>query len=271
MIETAKFAERLVRQKGTSEQPSLAELSGQFQHLRCVVEGKLLRLTLDRPRKRNAMNAELTGELERVVACLEATEKEVRVVIVAGAGEAFCAGDDVGDLPDRETEAADLSLRRGALFQQITELPQIFIAAIDGLCLGGGLVLASACDFRVATHRSQLGLPEVRLGWPPNYGMGIVQSLVGRSSALELALTGQPIDGQRAQAMGLVNRVVAVAQLKTEVDNLARQVESLPAEALAAAKRLLAPGSVWSDEVATRSFVSCLSLEAAKESRKRFR
>ena len=182
----------------------------------------------------------------------------------------FRAGDDVGDLPVSDAEAADLSLRRGALFQQITELPQIFIAAIDGLCLGGGLVLAASCDFRIATHRARLGLPEVRLGWPPNYGMGIVQSLVGRGRTLELALTGESYDGQGADAMGLVNRVVAVAQLKTEVDNLARQLESLPAEALGAAKQLLAPGSNWSDDVATRFFVSCLSLDAAKQSRARF-
>ena len=89
VIETRKFADRLARQKGSSEQPSFAELAGQLQHLRCVLEGKLLRLTLDRPQKRNAMNAKLTEELERVVAWLEATNEEVRVVVVAGAGETF--------------------------------------------------------------------------------------------------------------------------------------------------------------------------------------
>lgn len=177
----------------------------------------------------------------------------------------------MGDLPENAEEARSLSLRRGVLYRQITELPQVVIAAIDGLALGGGCVLAAACDFRIATHRARLGLPEVSLGWPPNYGMGILQSLIGRGRLLELALSGQGIRARRAEEIGLVNRVVSPIQLEAEATNLARAFETMSAAAIASTKRLLAVDRRWSDEAAAEAFVDCLTSETARNSIGRFR
>ena len=212
----------------------------------------------------------MTDELERLVEWLDHNCASVRVAIVSGADGTFCTGDDVGDLPDTLGEARELSLRRGNLYRRITELPQIVIGAIDGMALGGGLVFAASCDFRIATHRAKFGLPEVLLGWPPNYGMGIVQSLIGRGAALGLALSGETIDSRRAESIGLVNRVVSPAQLETETTRLAEQLALVPPQALSSAKQLLSPCKTWCDERAADEFVNCLSSEAAKKSIQRF-
>jgi enoyl-CoA hydratase/carnithine racemase/predicted thioesterase len=268
VIETSQFAKRLTEHKGF-EGP--LEPEAQFQWLKCERHGALLNVVLDRVSKKNAMNQGLTEELEQLVTSLPRRFPEIRVVVVKGAGGNFSAGDDVGDLPQDPQEAAALSLRRGALFQRITELPQIFLAQIDGLCLGGGLVLASACDFSVASYRATLGLPEVTLGWPPNYGMGIVVSRVGRSMALDLAYSGQRLEAGAAKAAGLVNRVVPVAQMDAEIRNWTESLMQLPPLALRETKSLLAPGQSWSDEVATKAFLRCLAEEPAKRSISRFR
>ena len=241
-----------------------------FNTLQCVVSDGLLRLTLNRPRKRNAISAEMTTELEQLVEWLE-HKSDVRVVIVAGADNTFCAGDDVGDLPDSLGESKRLSIRRGALYQRMTELPQVLIAAMDGLVLGGGFVFASACDFRVATHRAKLGMPEVLLGWPPNYGLAIVQSLLGRGRTLELTLGGETMDARRAETIGFVNRIVSQTQLDVEAMRLANKLLAMPPQALTAAKQQLAPGTRWSDAAAADVFAECLATEVAQKSIAKFK
>lgn len=272
IIKTRKLVERLAAEKGSvSQHPVIStELPNQFKFLKCVVNGPLLQISLNRPNKRNAINSEMTGEFEQLANWLEQNQLEVRVVVIRGEGDAFCAGDDVSDIPNDDANARELSLRRGALYQHITELPQVFIAAIDGLTLGGGFVLAAACDLRICTVRTKFGLPEVTLGWPPNYGMGIVQSLIGRSHTLELAICGEMIDAHRAKEIGLVNRIVTPNSIEREVQELAERIMSLPGPAVSFAKQLLAPGTSWSDQIASNKFVECLSTEHAKESRNRF-
>lgn len=273
IISTEKFAERLKAQKSSpihGQFSTLSDLISTFVHLRCEAYGSILHITLDRPNKRNAINAQMTCELEQLADCLERRSNDIRVVIVSGSGDTFCAGDDVGDLPDDAEAARDLSLRRGSLYQQLTELPQIFIAAIDGLAIGGGFVFASACDLRVSTFRAKFALPEVSLGWPPNYGMGIVQARIGNSHSMALALTGDMIDAQHAKSVGLVHRVVAPTQLSSSAMELAKQLTAQPRDALTAAKQLLAPGQTWSDVTASNRFVKCLTTEDAITSRRRF-
>lgn len=272
VIRTSKFAQRLAQQKPVAQSTSdvVAELP-QTRSIMLRQSGRLVRMTLNRPQKRNAISTEMTEEMEQIVDWLQESAAQVGVVIVGGANNTFCAGDDVGDLPRQLEAARELSLRRGQVYQRITSLPQVFIAAIDGLALGGGFVLAAACDFRIGTHSAKLGLPEVRLGWPPNYGLGIVQSLIGRGAALQLALTGEPIDARRAESIGLLTRVVSPSQLEQHVSELAEQLTGLPPAAIVAAKRLLAPGVDWDDQRATDAFGECLSSEAARQSIARFR
>ena len=272
VIKTERFAQRLAEQK---PMPSVASASSAelpiLKTIDCKLTGELLRVTLNRPRKRNAISADMTAELERLVSWLAASPAGIRVVIVAGSNQTFCAGDDVGEIPDDPIAARELSIRRGSLYRQITELPQVFVAAIDGPALGGGFILAAACDFRIATHRATLGLPEVSLGWPPNYGLGIVNSLIGRGRALELTLSGEIIDARRAEAIGFVNRVVPQTQMGGEVKNLVNALLRLPAEALSAAKQQLSPTREWCDERAADTFVACLSTDAARKNIARFK
>ncbi len=268
VIQTRQFAERLSKHKGTA---GPLEPETQFRWLKHERQGAVLHIVLDRAHKKNAMHQALTEELEQLVASLPQRFPDIRVVVIQGAGGNFSAGDDVGDLPQGPQEAAALSLRRGALFQRITESPQIFLAQIDGLCLGGGLVLASACDFSVASYRATLGFPEVTLGWPPNYGMGIVVARVGRSVALDLACSGRRLEAAAAKAAVLVNRVVPVAQLDAEIQNWTESLLALPPLALRETKSLLTPGQAWSDEVATQAFLRCLKTETAKNSISRFK
>ena len=166
VIKAKKMADRIAQEKPISvvrnDLPATSLID-------CKREGSVLRLVLNRSSKRNAMNQQMTHEMEAIVQWLSVAS-DVHIVIVRGSGENFSAGDDVGDLPEESNEALGLSLRRGSLFSQIATLPQVFVAAIDGLALGGGLVLASACDIRIATLRAKLGLPEAKLGWLPNYG-----------------------------------------------------------------------------------------------------
>ena len=268
VIETTKFARRLEQQKPTDTKSSSLP---HVDSLDCQHSAGVLRVVLNRPRKRNAMTGEMTSAWEQIVDWLQVNQDTVRTVLVSGAANTFCAGDDVADLPNDVKAAKRLSVRRGELYQHITRLPQVFIAAIDGLALGGGLVLAAACDFRIATHRAQLSLPESSLGWPPNYGMGIVQSLIGRGRTLELALSGQMIDARQAASIGLVNQVVAARELMAAAEKMAGETAGKPASAIAATKQLLEPGTEWCDLKASELFGDCLATAEARQSISRFR
>jgi enoyl-CoA hydratase len=152
----------------------------------------------------------------------------------------------------------------------MTELPQILIAAIDGLAVGGGFVCACACDIRIATHNAKLGLPEVKLGWPPNYGLQIVQSIVGRANALRLAVSGEPISSSEAQRLGAVHEIIPAFRLREEARQLAEAVLALPPESVAATKQLFSLGSDGRDELATQSFLNCLQTKDARISIDKF-
>ncbi len=268
VIRTSKFAEKLAEQKKAS---GTIASSPEFKLLHCQRAGQMLTVSLNRPSKKNAMNQALTLELEQLLGVLNASPNETRVVVFRGSNENFSAGDDIGDIPEDAREAEELSLRRGALYQAITMSPQVFVAEIDGLCLGGALVLASACDFRISSQRASFGLPEVTLGWPPNYGMGIVLSLIGRAAGMELALTGRRLHARDAASLGLVNEVVPHTQLSEFAQQYATKMLQLPAEAIKEIKRLLAPGEVWSDQTATQAFMRCLKTDTAIENLRRFR
>ena len=180
------------------------------QNLTIAESGGIASLTIDRPKKLNALNAETLLELDAAFSRFGADES-VRAVIVTGTGDrAFVAGADISELA-RETGATGhrTALRGQALFRRIETLGKPVIAAINGFALGGGLELALACHVRIASPSAKLGLPEVTLGAIPGYGgTQRLARIVGRGRALEMILTGDPIDAQEAYRIGLVNRVV---------------------------------------------------------------
>ncbi len=183
-------------------------------------------LTINRPAKLNALNADVIDALERAFE-QAAADPDTRVVVLTGAGEkAFVAGADIGELQNLGPDEARQFVSRGnALMSRIESLGKPVIAAINGFALGGGCELALACTLRLASDRALLGLPEVKLGLIPGYGgTQRLSRLVGRGRALGMMLTGEPVKAQKALDMGLVNEVVAAETLAERAAVLAGQL-----------------------------------------------
>ncbi len=172
-------------------------------------------LTVNRPDKLNALNAGTISELESAFEQFRA-DASIRGLILTGAGEkAFVAGADVNELAAvAPLEARELSARGQRIFRLFETSPKPSIAAINGFALGGGLELAMCCTMRVASSKAKLGQPEVKLGISPGYGgTQRLPRLVGRGRALEMLLSGDPVDAAEAHRIGLVNHVVPQAEL----------------------------------------------------------
>jgi enoyl-CoA hydratase len=178
-------------------------------------EDGIVTLTVNRPDKLNALSARVVEELDDAVARLE-SDSTARAVIVTGAGDkAFAAGADIRELAALTPAGARAYAARGQrVLRRLETCGKISVAAVNGYALGGGLELAMACTVRFAAANSRLGLPEVKLGVIPGYGgTQRLPRLVGRGRALELLLSGEPVDAGEALRIGLVNQVVAQAEL----------------------------------------------------------
>lgn len=197
-------------------------------------------LTLNRPERLNALTAELIANFRAALATIRA-DTDTRVLVVTGGARCFCAGADItllDSLPGPlEAEAFLEDIR--TLFQQIEELPKPVIAAVVGPAIGGGFELALACDLCVAGTGARFGLPEVNLDLlPAAGGPRRLVRLVGPRWAKELLLTGRIVQAEEADRLGLANRVVPDADVLPVALDLARQIASKPATALAANKRV---------------------------------
>lgn len=183
-------------------------------------------LTLNRPEKLNALNQTVMEELLDCFGRLQ-QDDEVRVVILAGAGErAFAAGADVNELATQTPAAGKETSRRGQqVLELIEHLGKPVIAAIQGFALGGGCELAMACTLRIAAENALIGQPEVKLGLIPGYaGTQRLPRLIGKSAALQMILTGEPVAAPEALRIGLVNQVVPRSELLSAAEKLARQI-----------------------------------------------
>jgi len=175
-------------------------------------EGKVAIFTINRPERRNALDAEARDELIKATEDFQ-DDPDLWVGIITGDGEkAFCAGADVG--PRAGPGGARSGQDEWAAFHLADKIWKPFIAAINGYALGGGLELALSCDIRIAAEHARFGLPEVLLGM--NSGAGGMQRLsrfIPRAIASQMILTGQQIDAQEAYRVGLINKVVPLDQL----------------------------------------------------------
>ena len=186
-----------------------------YENLLYSVENAVALVTVNRPEKLNALNRQTIAELEDCFAEIEWDEK-IRAVIVTGAGEkAFVAGADINELAALTPLEAQAHAARGQrLFIRVERLPKPIIAAINGYALGGGLELAMACSLRLASENARLGQPEVKLGILPGYGgTQRLPRLVSKGAALAILLSGDPISAAEAYRIGLVQQVVAQAEL----------------------------------------------------------
>jgi enoyl-CoA hydratase len=215
-----------------------------YQAIRYEAGDGVATVILNRPDVLNAMNNAMRLELLEVFTLLR-TDDEVRAVIVTGAGDrAFSAGADIREFLEPSVPVRFREQRKRIDFRrEMDRCPQPIIAAIRGFALGGGLELALACDIRIAAEDAQLGLTEINLGIIP--GGGGTQRLprvVGRGKALEMILTGARVPAAEALRLGLVERVVPVAELMQTAADLARTIADKAPVALRYAKEAVVAG-----------------------------
>lgn len=196
-----------------------------YENLRISVADRIGTLTIHRPDRLNALNSATIDELDRAIDALGAAP-EVDGIIVTGTGRAFVAGADIAELAALDPEGARALSRRGQeVFARLEASSKPVIAAVNGFALGGGCELAMACHVRVAADTARFGQPEVKLGLIPGYGgTQRLPRLVGPGHAAQLLLTGEIIDAAEASRIGLVNRVVPLAELMRVTEELLRQM-----------------------------------------------
>ena len=197
-----------------------------FSTLAFDVADRVATITVNRPDKLNALDDETIAELGEAVDLVERRD-DVGGVIVTGAGpKAFVAGADIAELARQgPLDGRERALRGQRVFTRLERSGKPVIAAVNGFALGGGCELAMACHIRIASENAKLGLPEVKLGIGPGYGgTQRLPRLVGRGRALQLILTGEMIDAAEAYRIGLVNKVVPLAELKAEAERMLRQI-----------------------------------------------
>jgi len=247
-----------------------------FRNLLIDDRGAVRRITINRPDKLNALNRETINELH--VAFDQARhDASIRAVVAAGSGDkAFIAGADISELAGLDPQQAlDVSRAGQALMLKIERLGKPVIARIQGFALGGGMELAMSCHLRVASEKARFGQPEVNLGLIPGFGgTQRLLRLAGRGAALELCLAGAQIDAARAQALGVVNRVVAADRLDAEIDALADQLASSAPRALAGIlDAVLTGGDMGIDaglDYETHAFALCFATADMREGTQAF-
>lgn len=195
-------------------------------------------ITINRPTKLNALNKNTIAELHQAFKLLE-NDKTIKVIIITGSGEkAFVAGADISEFADFSVEEGTELARKGQklLFDFVQNLSTPVIAAINGFALGGGLELAMAAHFRVASSNAKMGLPEVSLGVIPGYGgTQRLPQLVGKGKAMEMIMTAAMISAEEAKQYGLVNYVVEQEELLPLCEKLASKIMRNSSVAIGAA------------------------------------
>ncbi len=198
-----------------------------FENIIITSENGIGQITINRPSKLNALNAATIKELHDGIEKLDEIP-EIRVIIITGEGEkAFVAGADISEFANfSEEEGAQLAQQgQELLFNFVENLKTPVIAAVNGFALGGGLELAMACHFRIASDNAKMGLPEVSLGVIPGYGgTQRLPQLIGKGRAMEMVMTAGMITAEEAHRNGLINHVVPQAELLDYTKSLAQRI-----------------------------------------------
>ena len=184
-------------------------------------DGPVTRITLNRPECHNALDREVSAELNQTVKDVN-VDRECRIVVLTGAGNTFCAGDDIKEFNEWKPADGNWQVRQYQETVRLLEnLVPVTIAAVDGVCTGGGLELTLACDFVVATRRSRWGMPEINWDITPGWGgTGKLAKFAGRRKAKEWNLTGALFSAEKAERYDLVNRLCGPDELESEVSAL---------------------------------------------------
>ncbi len=242
-----------------------------FENILVDITNGLATITINRPNKLNALNKVTINELHTAFKALEDNEN-VKVIVITGGGEkAFVAGADISEFANFSIENGGklAALGQEILFDYVANLSTPVIAAVNGFALGGGLELAMACHFRIASDNAKMGLPEVSLGVIPGYGgTQRLPQLVGKGKAMELIMTAGMISAEDAKNCGLVNHVVSQEELLPLATKLASKImRNSPIAISAAIKAINAnfEDGVNGFEVEISEFGNCFGTEDFKE------
>jgi len=206
------------------------------------VSDGVLRLTLNRAEKRNAIDHAMVEELLAQIERAD-IDADIRAVAIGGAGQDFCAGADLAELlesvnaPPAQNEAS--ARRLGEVFVRIRRLPKPVVAIVHGRALAGGCGLATACDLVVAREDASFGYPEVRRGFVPAMVMAMLRRAVGEKVAFDLVATGRLLPAEEARSLGLVARVLSAHEFDTDAEALARELAGQAPSTLALIKQQL--------------------------------
>jgi enoyl-CoA hydratase len=208
-----------------------------FSTLRFSFSGGVAAITLDRPEARNALNLPMCEELLAASRILE-KEKDARVLVIRGAGPAFCAGADLKERSDKTRDwVRERRMRAFAAYDALENLPFPVIAAVHGPAMGAGVEICTICDIVVATPEAFFGTPEAQRGT-----IGATQRLgkiIGKHLAKDMMFTGRRLSAEEARAAGLVSRLVARNALDAELDSIAKSIVAAPALAIRQAKHCI--------------------------------
>jgi methylglutaconyl-CoA hydratase len=213
-----------------------------YQRIRADMSGAIATITLNRPDKRNALDAQTVRELTTAIADADG-DANVNVIVLRGAGKDFCAGADLAQLERIAAGAGPLenlddAMALGNLFIAMRRADKPMVAVVQGNAVAGGAGLASACDVVLAAESAVFGYPEVRLGFVPAMVMALLRRSVGEKRAFDLVARGDTITAADALQLGIVTRVVADAELESEAAAYVATIAKRPPSALRLTKRL---------------------------------
>jgi enoyl-CoA hydratase len=264
-IEKIEKVEELVRETNMTE--------ANYKNILVEQEGAIGIVTLNRPKVLNALSHELMDELVTALEVFDRDDK-IRVIILTGSERAFAAGADIGEMSD-ETTISIMQKDRFATWDKVRKIKKPIIAAVSGYALGGGCELMMTCDIIIASESAQIGQPEINIGVIP--GAGGTQRLtrvVGKHKAMEMILTGRPMNAQEAYHYGLVVKVVPVELYLDEAKSLAKEIAKKSPVALKLAKEAVLKtfDSSISEglEFERKNFYMLFSSEDQKEGMKAF-
>jgi len=242
-----------------------------FENILLSQKEALAIITINRPKKLNALNKATIEELHEAFQVLD-KDSSVKVIVITGSGEkAFVAGADISEFAHFTVDNGGKLAAKGQemLFNFIENLSKPVIAAVNGFALGGGLELAMACHFRVASDNAKMGLPEVSLGVIPGYGgTQRLPQLIGKGNAMELIMTAGMISAEKAAALGLVNYVTTLEELMPLVEKLAGKIMRNSSVAIGAAIKAVNANfedGVDGFEVEISEFGNCFGTEDFRE------
>jgi methylglutaconyl-CoA hydratase len=242
-----------------------------------AVSSAVVRITLNRPEKRNALDDSMIAGLEHALV-RSMLEKGARVVLISGSGADFCSGMDLRQLQETADQGVEKNLESagalGGFYRALRRHRFPVVAAVQGRALGGGCGLANACDVVLAAESAQFGYPEVNIGFVPAIVMSMLRRSVGEKRAFDLLVSGKPVSAREALEMGLVTKVYPDARFQATVDAYVTNLAEKPPTAVSLTKKLLYEIDGMSFEAAIESGVRMNALarttEDARSGFKRF-